>query len=336
MSMLVPAVILAALWCLSPDSSLSEEEHELWRKVRAGQEMLARRRDDVRTGDAYAGNDLETADPHGTGMIGVEWSPVTTTLGSLEAKRTAADPLWSVWALRLFRRLGLEEGDRVALLSSSSFPGLVFSIVAASERAGLELFWIHSLGSSTWGANMPGMLWPEMARLLRSGGFISSKPDYYTPGAGAEVGLGLPPEGLNMLGEAAEDDDVPLLKGDGLDDMTRSKSELVRGFAPRLVINVGGAHTSFGGGVVQPGGGLYSPGDESRTEFGHGVLGDALESGVQVLHFLDMRSFSSRAGIPFDGAPRPRFAGAGMATSAAGLLVYALFLAFFRRWRRDE
>ncbi len=336
LSMLIPAVILSALWYLSPAAWLSQDEQALWRKVREGQGALALWRDESRIANAHPEQDFAIVDPHRTGMIGVEWSPVTTTLGSLEAKRTAADPLWSVRALRHFRLLGLKKGDRVALLSSSSFPGLVFSLVVAAEHAGLELLWIHSLGASTWGTNMPEMLWPRIAHLLRSGGFMSARPDFYTLGGGGEIGLGLPHEGVKALEESAAADGVALLIERGLEEMIERKGELILSFAPSLVISVGGSHTAFGGEVVPPGGGLFLPEESKRVEFGSGVLRDVLASGVPVLHLLDLRSLSSRWCIPYDGAPRPRFTGAGRAASVAGLLFYALCLFRFKRWRRDE
>lgn len=336
LSMLVPAVVLSALWYLSPTAWLSHDEQALWRKVRAGQGALALWRDESRIANAHPEHDFSMTDPHRTGMIGVEWSPITTTLGPLEAKRTAADPLWSVRALRHFRLLGLKKGDRVALLSSSSFPGLVFSLVAAAEHAGLEILWIHSLGASTWGANMPEMLWPRIAYLLRRGGFMSARPDFYTLGGGGEIGLGLPHEGVKALEESAAEDGVSLLRGGGLEEMIERKRELTLSFAPRLVISVGGSHTAFGDEVVPPGGGLYLPEESGRVEFGSGVLRDVLASGVPVLHLLDLRSLSSKAGIPYDGTPRPRFTGAGRAASVLGLLFYALCLIRFKRWRRDE
>jgi len=337
-SLLVPAFVLAFLWFFQGASLLTEEEAALWRKVRAGQQSLAAWRDSSGVPSLYPEYDFEKIDPWRTGFIGIEWSPVTTTLGPLEAKRTAADPLWSVYALREFRTLGLREGDAVAMISSSSFPGLVFSLLVAAEHLGLRVVWIHSLGSSTWGANIPEMLWPRMTSLLRSGGFLAHIPDWYTLGGRNESGLDMSPEGKAALVAAASEDGVSLLEARSLREMIVRKSELLLAAKPRLVLAVGGSHSTFGGEeIVPPAGGLYRKDDIFRMEAGDGVFREVLASGVPVLHFLNLRSLARSAGIPYDAPPRPRFGGGrGDAVCAAGLVFYILFLFRFRRWRRDE
>ena len=90
------------------------------------QEVLAAWR--AREGTASATAD----DPWGCGLIGVEWSEITTTLGELGSKRTACDPAWAVQFSRWFRQSGLERGDPVAIYSSASFPGLLVSAIAAA------------------------------------------------------------------------------------------------------------------------------------------------------------------------------------------------------------
>ena len=124
------AVVLGAAWCFGAVSTLSGDERMLWEKVRNAQEYLFRWREG-RGIAPEAGTDRER-----TGFIGVEWSPLTTTLGPLGAKRTAADPLWAVHALRRFRALGIGEGDRVALVSSSSFRNLSARSGAAEAPGG--------------------------------------------------------------------------------------------------------------------------------------------------------------------------------------------------------
>ena len=335
---LLPACVLAFLWFFQGVSFLSEEEASLWRKVRAAQTSLAAWRDASPIPSLYPDHDFSKTDPWRTGFIGVEWSSVTTTLGPIEAKRTAADPLWSVYALREFRQFRLREGDTIAMISSSSFPGLVYSLLAAAEHLGLRVFWIHSLGASTWGANVPEMLWPKIGELLRKGGFLSRKPDWYTLGGGNESGADMSPEGKKMLLAAALQDGVPMLEADALEEMIELKTKQILSVNPRLVLAVGGSHSTFGKGeIVPPGGGWYTPEESERVETGDGVFRAVLLAGVPVLHFLNLRPLARSAGIPFDAPPRARFGGgAGDAACAAGLLFYCVFLFRFRRWRRDE
>lgn len=336
-NMLLPACVLAFLWFFQGVSFLSEEEASLRRKVRAAQTSLAAWRDASPIPSLYPEHDFSTTDPWRTGFIGVEWSPVTTTLGSIEAKRTAADPLWSVYALREFRKFGLEEGDTIAMISSSSFPGLVYALLAAAEHLRLRVFWIHSLGASTWGANIPEMLWPKIGELLRNGGFLSRKPDWYTLGGRNESGADMSSEGKKALLAAALQDGVPVLEANTLEEMIELKTKHILSVKPRLLLAVGGSHSTFGKEESLPPGGWYRPEESERTDAGDGVFRAVLRSGVPALHFLNLRPIAQSAGIPFDAPPRARFGGgAGDAACAVGLLFYGVFLFRFRRWRRDE
>jgi len=162
------AGVLLVLWFLPSRTVITSEEEDLWNRVRSAQDYMYEWR---------SSNGVESDrehDPWKTGLIGIEWSPVTTTLGSLESKRTACDPRWSIVTSRWFEGLGLSEGDPVAIFSSGSFPGLLLNALCAAEDRGLDIFLVVSLGSSTWGANLPGLLWSDMGDLLRNAGFIST------------------------------------------------------------------------------------------------------------------------------------------------------------------
>ena len=97
--LLLLSVALVALWFLSRTVAFSPEENALWERVRNAEEALSAARYG-KSGD----------DPERLGVIGVEWSPISTTLGSLPSKRTAADPFWSVVLFREMARMGLRAG----------------------------------------------------------------------------------------------------------------------------------------------------------------------------------------------------------------------------------
>ena len=184
---------------------MNPEENKLWERVRSAQLHLSHWRQQNGT-VTPAEND-----PWQCGMIGLEWSGVTSTLGDLASKRTACNPAWAIQFKRWFNELSLEPGDPVAIFSSASFPGLLLNALAAVEEMQLEPLLIVSLGASTWGANHPDNLWPAQAAELRRGGFIHKRADYYTLGAGAELGRGLSPEGESLLRQAAKATCVELL-----------------------------------------------------------------------------------------------------------------------------
>ena len=114
--LLLLAVAMAGLWYLAAPAVLSTEERMLWQKVRAAQLHLSLWREQNGTAASVE------SDPWKCGLIGVEWSGITTTLGDLSSKRTSCNPAWAVQFSRWFEELGLKPGDRIAIYSSGSFP----------------------------------------------------------------------------------------------------------------------------------------------------------------------------------------------------------------------
>lgn len=108
--------------------------------------------------------------PADSPWLGDELTPLVTTLGSLEAKRNAANPDWArVLTLKL-HEAGVRPGSVVAAGCSGSFPALNLALACACEALDAELVAVSSVTASTWGANQPGFTWPEIeAQLVRAG-----------------------------------------------------------------------------------------------------------------------------------------------------------------------
>ena len=330
LKLLLLAVAMAGLWYLAAPARLTGEENLLWEKVRAAQLHLAAWAEEKGL-EAPAGSD-----PWACGLIGVEWSGITTTLGELASKRTACNPAWAVQFHRWFRQQGLQKGDPIAIYSSSSFPGLLLNALAAAEAMGLEPLVIVSLGASTWGANRLAAPWPVLAAELRRAGFISKRADYYTMGGDEELGNGMPPEGQVLLRKAAADAGVELLTAASLEEMVVLKSQLLQRGRVKLLINIGGSHANMGADpdVLQLQPGLHSAAEAGQA--GKGVIGFALSRGIPVLHVLNIKTLAGQAGIPYDSEPRKQ---APLAVSAwwslAGVLLFFTVLLTHKRWRLE-
>ena len=328
LKLLALAVAMAVLWFLASADAPSEEEQRLWDRVQASQEHMSAWR--AASGTAPP----EGIDRHGCGLIGIEWSGITTTLGSLEAKRTACNPAWAVRFSRWYADAGLAPGDSVAIYASGSFPGLLLNALAAAESMQLDPLLIVSLGASTWGANHPETPWPVLASRLRKGGYVSSRADFYTLGGEAETGGGLAPEGVSLLQASARSAGVEILEAGGLAEMVSLKTDLLKKHHARFLVSIGGSHANLGDdpGVLGLAPGLHHPGRSEPA--GNGVIGAALAGGIPVLHMLNLRDLSDREGIAFDSAPsrvvpaeiRPLWALLGLALFFGVLLTH-------RRWR---
>lgn len=320
------ALIMLACW-LAGGGPLSPGEKRLYDTVTRSHEILWQWKESL-----GINQDTET-DPYKTGLIGVEWSEFSTTLGALEAKRAACDPRWAVAASRWFDELGIKRGDRVVVLSSSSFPGMILNVLAALEARGADTTMILSLGSSTWGANDPRAPWPVMAAQLRKAGLLHTKPGYITLGGGNENGGGLSEEAVCAMRALAESEQTPLIVKDSLDEMIEWKTALIKQISPKAVVNIGGGHSSFGSG--EPPANL-APGVHTRQDAkaGNGVMARALEAGFPVIHILNIKELCAQTKIPFDSAPSPFMRGRyGIAAAIIGLAVFAFALIISERWR---
>jgi poly-gamma-glutamate system protein len=322
------ALVMLMLWLLAAPRGLAPADRDLWNQVRAAQEHILAWRQ--RNGLASS---IEH-DPRGCGLIGVEWSGITTTLGSLEAKRIACDPAWAIQFVRWYREQGLQAGDPVAIYSSASFPGLLLSAQAAAETLGLDPLIVVSLGASTWGANHPDAPWPVLAAELRRAGFLKKRADFYTLGGGGENGGGMAPEAVESLRRAAAESGVSLLQADGVEEMVRIKSSLLEQHGSRLLVSIGGSQANLGDdpGVLRLGPGLHRSADGGSA--GNGVIAHALQRDIAVIHLLNIRELAARTGIPLDARPDPR---APLSVRPAwALLALALCITVLlthRRWR---
>jgi poly-gamma-glutamate system protein len=328
--LLLMATGLAGLWYLAGAAGLTPEEDRLWERVRAAQLHLSQWRHQNGTAST------RDIDPWNCGLIGLEWSAITTTLGELASKRTACNPAWAVQFSRWFRDLDLKPGDHIVIYSSASFPGLLLNAIAAAEAMQLEPLVIVSLGASTWGANHPDIPWPIMATELRRNGFIRKPADFYTLGGGAELGHGLAPEGAALLLEAVNETGIEVLTALNLQEIILRKTELMERFEPRLFVNIGGSQANLGddGEVLRLQPGLVRNAEPGQG--GNGIIGVAIGNRVPVIHMLNLKSVSAMVGIPYDGSPG-KFAPSGSKLwwYSFGLSLFFIILLTHRRWRLE-
>ncbi len=247
-------------------------------------------------------------DPYETGLLGEEFSPLTTTLGDERDKRTSAHPLFTVALEGCFEELGLKKGDVVAVGASGSFPGLLFAALAACEARDLEALVICSLGSSMYGANRPGFTVVDMVRELQERGVLSCRLLGYSLGGRNDRNEAplFPEWGPLVTAEARR------LGGNCIMEPTLEASvarraelyeEAAAGAEISCFVGVGGAGVTFGGGEE----GARFPNGLTRHSFEgmpqEGLFRYYLERGVPVIHLLCVRKLCETWNIPYDANP---------------------------------
>ena len=251
-------------------------------------------------------------DPNQTGMVGQEFTAITTTAGDLPAKRTSTNPDFAAALVRLIDSLGLARGSAVAVVVSGSFVGGDIATIAALESLGLRPLTIASLGASQWGANDPEFGILDMLGALYRRDVIKSMPIAAVYGGENSVGSGMDAQSLSALKASAERQGVVLLDIrplPALIDALMEKIATATGEALKLgaIINVGGALIGLGNclesfefphGISR----RISPRCTSGTP---GIAMRLAEQGLPVLQVLNIRQLAVEMGLPIDPAPLP-------------------------------
>jgi poly-gamma-glutamate system protein len=233
-------------------------------------------------------------------MIGDEWSGITTTLGSREAKRTSANPAFAALLTRLLHETGIDSTSTVGIVLSGSFPSLGIAALSAVQTLGARGVMISSLGSSSFGANQPGATWLDIEERLARRGGLRIRSAMVTMGAEGDSGGGLSEEGQEILVATAARHGIPLVLPRPFNEAVAAKMEVLRD--AELVINIGGSQTSLGTCTHGP---LLPHGRITRqtgcSDPGRGVIERSLERGVPVIHLLNINAFAAEHGIPLSG-----------------------------------
>jgi poly-gamma-glutamate system protein len=299
-------VVVQSLEYVRTPRQVAEQESQL----RAAERML-RGMMCIRDARLALGIGVDLAiDPNGTGLIGEEYTDLTTTQGSLRAKRTSLNPQFAGLALSLMRRAGVQKGDRVALCFSGSFPALNIAVLAACEELEVNPFIISSVGASAFGANIPGLTWLDMERILFEQGQISHRSSFVSLGGIVETEGGIDGTGIEQGMQAICKHGAIYLdeghRGKLLADIERRETLNLAGGPPAIFVNVGGNITSLGW-VAQAArleNGLLRkvPACQSPQR---GIIFRMMEQGVPVIHFLNIESLAARNLLPLAPVPLP-------------------------------
>ncbi len=245
-----------------------------------------------------------------TGLIGVKFSPTTTSLGSLEAKRTAANPNFAGLIVHLLNRAGVLRGDTVAVGASASFPSLILAALSASKVMGLNLLLISSLGASQWGANNPDFNWLDMQTCLQNSGLFQIQPVVLSLGGEKDTGMDMSAEGRALLLRAAEEWGGLFLEEPDLIRNVQKRMNVYEEYAMekeiKAFINIGGSWSNLGtdSEVLKLKPGLvkvrHIPPAEKR-----GVMQEMAFRRIPVIHLLHTKGLCRRYGLPWDPKPLP-------------------------------
>lgn len=277
-----------------------------------------------------------------TGMIGQDFSKITTTLGNLEAKRTSTNPNMSAVIVDMFNELGLQPKDKIAVNFSGSFPALNIATMSAIEKMGLEPIIISSIGASTYGANDPDLTYLDMENYLYSKGLISKRSTYFSIGGIHDVGKEMAPIIKDIIIERLKSYGYKFIYDDDLLHNINNRYELYNNDNDvKCFINVGGNDVSFGYSnmMVYVDGGIITtlPEKDNST----GLVQLFLKVNKPTIHILNIRSLATKYGLPIDPMPLPSAGEGGIYYTyeynkviAIELLIISFILMYMIYWEK--
>jgi poly-gamma-glutamate system protein len=241
-----------------------------------------------------------------TGMIGQDFSEITTTLGNLEAKRTSTNPNMSAVIVDMFNEIGLHPKDKIAVNFSGSFPALNIATMCAIEKMNLEPIIISSIGSSTHGANDPELTYLDMENYLFNEKLITNKSAYFSIGGMDDIGKEMNPVIKENIIERLQGYGYKLIYDDDLINNISTRYEIYNRVSDiKCFVNVGGNEASFGDSnvMVYVDCGIITklPEKDNST----GLIQLFLKDKTPAIHILNIKSLATKYGLPVDPLPLP-------------------------------
>ncbi len=243
-------------------------------------------------------------DPNKTGLIGPEWTDMTTTIGHIEAKRTTIQPDFASLMIELLEEADVKRNDTVAIGCSGSFPGLLLASLSAAKAAGIKCKTVLSLGASSFGANRIDLNILNIYNILYDNGLIDDPP--------LAVSLG----GENDQGEGWEKAVLVKLSNDivksgyfFINQPSLKKSVYLRdslyGFdkdgSIKAFINSGGAMANIGSSPTIL---SLKPGVHRKYKIPEpdqqGVIHRAMTNDIAVIHLLNIKGLAMEYALKWD------------------------------------
>lgn len=278
--------------------------------IAAADAALSAQREIARTKEEMGLLQSLAVDPNRTGLIGPEWTEITTTIGDLPAKRTVTNPDLAGMLARILLSFDPTPGAVVGLVLSGSFVGANVAAITAVEALGLRPVIVSSLGASMYGANDPTLTWLDIETLVRRAGVWHARSVAVVLGGESGAGGGLDQAGRELLMTAARRNGYQPIEASDFGELKQRIHATVSDAAPEgliALVNSGGSVLGMGTcldayrlptGVVR--------GELSCQSGVPGLVRDFARRGVSVINILNVKRLALDWGLPFDPVPLPR------------------------------
>lgn len=279
-------------------------------------------------------------DPNKTGLIGGEFTKLTTTLGDLSAKRTSTNPDFAALVVSYFHELGLKKGDYVAVGSSGSFPSLALAVMCTAESMELNSIFIYSIGSSMYGANLEEFTFIEFYKALVDEGILHDRMVAVSKGGVYDQAAGmLFPDSPEIIESIALSSEKQYINEPSLVESIHKRMEIFEkesnGERIKAFVNIGGASANFGNiteSISFPNGLTIEYDEKISDDPERGLIFEYLDMGIPVIHLLNIIDLALKNGISVDPVPLPEIGKSEIYFKKSYntlLIIFSIVLIFF-------
>jgi poly-gamma-glutamate system protein len=231
-------------------------------------------------------------------MLGDDYTSITSTLGSINAKEISTNPDFSALIVRYINEIEIQKGEKIGLMLSGSFPSLSISTLAALQTLGFDVVMMSSLGASSYGANQPNATWIDIENWLIEKGDLKYSSVLVSLGAENDHGLGLMDEGINQLKAAAYRNNTNLFLPNSIGEAIAQRKKIFEEENIALFINIGGNHAAMGNcthAVTLPNG--LNTSIPLCEDLDRGLIQELSALGIPVINLLNIKELAFQYGM---------------------------------------
>jgi len=249
----------------------------------------------------------EINDPNQTGLIGYQYSPITSGRSDLQSKLTSTNPNFAALFVELFYQVGVRKGKSIAIGWNGSYPALNIALLSAVKALDLKPIIITSVTSSTWGANDPRFTWLDMEKKVEQKGILPYQSVAASLGGEDDNGQGLSPAGRALLDSAIRHNHVAKIDAANLNDQIDKRFNIYQqeggNQKPAAFVNIDHSVANVGDIRVTTSTGILSRRNNKVIE--PSVIAKMLAKRVPVINILDVNRLAERYSLPIAPSPLP-------------------------------
>ena len=243
-----------------------------------------------------------------TGLMGIEWSNISTTLGNEEAKRTSINPDFSALITKKLKELNLKDGDVVAVNMSSSFPALNLALISSLDTLNIKGIIVNSVGSSNYGGNIEEFNYLDMESYLLEKGLIKNRSIAYSFGGMDDIGREFEDLVKEKIKEKNRKYNLNFIYNEDLEKNIEERYNFYKKNSSKEIkafINIGGNILSLGRTSNTIVNSNVILNKEENNEIKTGLIGKFFKDEIPILYLLNIKGIALKNEIPIDPIPLP-------------------------------